>query len=267
MRLARCRRPTRGSPPLGRRLMKRVFQRGPLTAPLLPQPTRRQALTLLALLMGGIVVSLVADRLLGHLVPLQPVALRDWFAGLGAWAAPAYVALMALAIVVTPIPSVPLDIAAGLAFGVFWGTIYTLIGAQLGATICFVLARRFGRGWLERRIGRSAMGHIDRMTERIGAPMLFLMRLLPVFNFDWVSYAAGLTPMSLRTFSAATFAGMLLPVIAIVAVGDALLTNPGQAALIFGGLVLLAVLPLGFWIVRPVKAMPEGEPKDVTAST
>jgi hypothetical protein len=45
----------------------------------------------------------------------------------------------------------------------------------------------------------------------------------------------------------ATFVGMLLPVIAIVAVGDSLATSPSRSALIFAGLVLLGLVPLAWW--------------------
>ena len=79
--------------------------------------------------------------------------------------------------------------------------------------------------------------------------------MLPVFNFDWVSYAAGLTRMSFAHFTLATFAGMILPVIGVVAVGDQLIANPGRAALIFGVLALLAVLPFVCWIARPAPAL------------
>ena len=70
------------------------------------------------------------------------------------------------------------------------------------------------------------------------------MRLIPLFNFDWVSYGAGLSRMPLGSFMTATFVGMLLPVIAIVAVGDSLATSPSRSAVIFAGLVLLALVPL-----------------------
>ncbi|MBI2941092.1 MAG: TVP38/TMEM64 family protein [Chloroflexi bacterium] len=219
--------------------------------PAVPRPTRKQAMSLLAVALASVALSFVVDRVFGVVLPLDPLVLRDWLRGWGAAAPLIYIGLMALAIVVTPIPSVPLDIAAGLVFGLFWGTVYTLIGAQLGATICFALARRFGRPWVERRLPRQAVASIDQMVDRLGASTLFLMRLLPVFNFDWVSYAAGLTRLSFRTFTLATFGGMLAPVIAIVAVGDALISNPGRAALIFGLLVLLAVLPLVGWIAWP----------------
>ena len=74
------------------------------------------------------------------------------------------------------------------------------------------------------------------------------MRLIPLFNFDWVSYGAGLSRMPLGSFMTATFVGMLLPVIAIVAVGDSLATSPSRSAVIFAGLVLLALVPLAWWV-------------------
>ena len=221
----------------------------------LPQPTRRQSFVLLGVALVGIVLSVIFDRLFGSVLPLEPTAVRDWLRQSGAVAPIVYIALLALAIVVTPIPSVPLDIAAGLAFGLFWGTVYTLTGAQIGATVCFALARRYGRPWLERRLPKAAVSHVDRMTGRLGVPALFFMRLLPVFNFDWVSYAAGLTRMSLAQFTLATFAGMILPVIGIVAVGDQLIANPARAVLIFGILAALAVLPFVWWIARPAPAL------------
>ena len=74
------------------------------------------------------------------------------------------------------------------------------------------------------------------------------MRLIPLFNFDWVSYAAGLSRMPIVSFMTATLLGMVIPVIAIVAVGDSLNASPTRAAIIFGGLVLLALVPLAWWL-------------------
>ena len=74
------------------------------------------------------------------------------------------------------------------------------------------------------------------------------MRLIPLFNFDWVSYAAGLSRMPIISFMTATLFGMVIPVIAIVAVGDSLNASPTRAAILFGGLVLLALVPLAWWL-------------------
>ncbi len=219
----------------------------------LPRPTRRQALVLLAIAVGSVLLSFVIDSLLGQVIPLDPASIRDWLGRQGAYAPLIYILLLATAVVVTPLPSVPLDIAAGLAFGLVWGTIYTLIGAELGALVAFGLARHFGRPWLADRLRQETLQQIDRLSEQLGVRGLLLMRLLPVFNFDWVSYAAGLTRMPVRSFAIATLAGMTPPVIAIVAVGDALVTDPGRAALIFGALLLLVVMPLLWWAIWPAR--------------
>ncbi len=92
---------------------------------------------------------------------------------------------------------------------------------------------------------------MDQLAEQMGGRAVFLMRLLPAFNFDWVSYAAGLTSMSVRTFAAATFLGMLPPVVAIVAVGDLLVSRPAWSALIFGALFVLWAVPFLWWLRPP----------------
>lgn len=227
----------------------------------LPTPTRRQAVYLLAFVLASLVVSYLAERLFGLWVDLNPTAIRGWLQGWGTLAPAVYVTVMVLAIVFTPVPSVPLDIAAGLAFGLFWGTVWTLVGAEIGALIAFWLARRLGRGWLARRLGAERIAKVDALTERMGWRAVFLMRLLPAFNFDWVSYAAGLTSMSARKFAVATFFGMLPPVVAIVAVGDLLVSRPGWSALIFGALFVLWAVPFLWWL-RPQGRRPDGTNTD-----
>jgi uncharacterized membrane protein YdjX (TVP38/TMEM64 family) len=220
---------------------------------------RPEARWLLLLAGASIAAGLAWDALFGRAIPLRPEAIRDWLDGQGAWAPLIFVALMTLAVVVSPIPSVPLDIAAGLAFGLFWGTVYTLIGAELGAIIAFGLARRLGRGWLVRRLPEVAMARIDGLATRQGVRAILLMRLLPVFNFDWVSYAAGLTAIPFPAFALATLLGMIPPVVAIVAVGAALPTQPVLAGAIFGLLILAVVVPLvAPWLPRPWRGARRG---------
>ncbi len=199
---------------------------------------------ILAVMGAGLVVGLLFDLLFGRLISPRPEAIRDQLDGLGIWGPVVFVLLMTTAVVVSPIPSVPLDIAAGLAFGLLWGTVYVLIGAELGAVIAFLVARRVGRPWVERRLPAAFVRRVDGLTARSGARAILLMRLLPAFQFDWVSYAAGLTLLPLRTFALATLIGMTPPVIAIVAVGATLPEHPGVAGVVFGGLVALALGPL-----------------------
>jgi uncharacterized membrane protein YdjX (TVP38/TMEM64 family) len=218
--------------------------------------TPRGALILLGLLAAGVAFSFALDWLVSRFIDLDAERIERWIDGFGLLAPLVYMALLASTIIFTPLPSVPVDIAGGLAFGVVLGTLYTMIGGMTGATVNFYVARRLGRGFVERKLGRQAMEQIDGLAERMGAKLVFLTRLIPLFNFDWVSYAAGLTRISYRTYAIASALGMLLPVIGIVYVGDVLLTHPGRSALVFTGLVVFsAIPPLAFLIWVGVRAL------------
>lgn len=205
--------------------------------------TPKQALILLALLAGGVALSFALDWVIGRFVELDAERIEAWISDFGLLAPIVYMLLLASTIIFTPLPSVVVDIAGGLAFGLFWGTVYTMAGGMLGATVNFYVARRLGRGYVERKLGARAMAQVDGMAERMGAKAVFLTRLIPLFNFDWVSYAAGLTRLSYREYAVASAAGMLLPVIGIVYVGDVLLSHPGRSALVFSALVVWSALP------------------------
>ena len=209
-----------------------------------PFDRRRVMRWLIVIIGAGLVLGFVWDALFGRLFPFQPADIGDWLNKAGAWAPLVYIGAMIVAIVASPIPSVPLDIAAGLTFGLFWGTIYTLIGAEIGAVIAFLVARRLGRPRLVRRLSPEAMRHIDDLSARVGVKAIIVMRLLPAFNFDWVSYAAGLTAISLPRFAIATLIGMTPPVIAITAVGSTYGDRPVLSISILVVLVLLATGPL-----------------------
>lgn len=205
--------------------------------------TPRQALILLGLLVVGVAISFAFEWLLGRFVELDAERIEQWISDFGLLAPLVYIALLASTIIFSPLPSVVVDVAGGLAFGLFWGTLYTMAGGMIGATVNFYVARRLGRGYVERKLGAKAMGQVDSMAERMGAKAVFLTRLIPLFNFDWVSYAAGLTRISYRDYAVASAAGMLLPVIGIVYVGDVLLSHPGRSALVFSLLVVWSALP------------------------
>jgi uncharacterized membrane protein YdjX (TVP38/TMEM64 family) len=119
-----------------------------------------------------------------------------------------YVLVMAMAVVISPIPSLPLDIAAGAYFGPVLGTLYSVMGAAGGAVVSFIIARSLGREFISPYLG----GHINFCSvcsDKLLTKVVFLSRLMPVVSFDVISYGAGLTTMSLRKFTLATFFGMI----------------------------------------------------------
>jgi len=152
-----------------------------------------------------------------------------------------YMLLMAMAVVIAPLPSIPLDVAAGAFFGPWLGTLYSLLGALAGAIGSFLIARFFGRKIVERFVG----GHIHFCTQcsdRLLTKVVFLSRLLPVVSFDIVSYGAGLTQMSLKKFSWATFWGMIPLTFIYNTFGSVLLVQRPLAAIFGVGMVTLFFL-------------------------
>jgi len=138
----------------------------------------------------------------------HPEQIKKWLSSAGALAPFLYMSIMALAVIVSPIPSLPLDIAAGAFFGPTLGTIYSVLGGLAGAALSFLIARLTGRELIERFLG----GHINFCTncsDKVLTKIVFISRLLPLVSFDIVSYGAGLTKMSLKYFLLATFLGMI----------------------------------------------------------
>lgn len=119
-----------------------------------------------------------------------------------------FVLVMAISIIVSPIPSMPLAATSGVLFGPLLGTFYSVVGGTLGAIISFYIARVFGRRFIE-RILKSHIDFCDVCTGKYIVYFVFFSRLLPIFHFDIISYGAGLTNITLRKFAAATFFGMM----------------------------------------------------------
>jgi uncharacterized membrane protein YdjX (TVP38/TMEM64 family) len=133
-------------------------------------------------------------------------AMRAYIVRLG-WMGPAaVVVLMSIAIVLSPIPSAPIAMAAGAAYGM-WGAVYVGIGAEVGAILAFWIARVLGREVMVRWFGdRISFGWLGSQNALMA--IVFATRLMPFLSFDLVSYAAGLTPLTFWRFAVATLLGI-----------------------------------------------------------
>lgn len=177
----------------------------------------------------------------------------DWieaFLQQAGWLAPLlYMFLRVIAIVVTVVPNAPLDIAGGMLFGPFWGTIYALLGSEAGAIACFLLARHMGREAITRLLHKD-ITFSNRIARRQLAYIVLIARLEPVFSFALVSYGAGLTRMTLASFALCTLIGMTPGTIILNYYGRSFFSG-GLLLQTFLGLalvVLLFVIPV--WIKR-----------------
>jgi len=172
---------------------------------------------------------------------LDPVWIRAFLKRMGILAPLAYIFLRAVGIVASVVPNAPLDIAGGVVFGPFWGTVYALIGSEVGAIICFILARVLGREAIARLLHRN-VSFCDRFAHRQMALIVLIARLEPIFSFALVSYGAGLTRMSLRTFALSTFLGMTPGTILLNYYGKSLFSGVNLPLQICLGLVLVIML-------------------------
>ena len=196
---------------------------------------------------------------------VQGDPLQEALRSAGPWAPVLFVGVMAMVVIVPPLPSLPVDVVGGALFGWFWGGLLVLLGATLGATVAFCLARAFGRGEVARRLG----GHVafcSACSDHTLTGAVLVARLIPFVSFDLVSYGAGLTSMSLRRFVMATFVGAAPLAFATAALGTAVSLD-GPLPWILGGVAALGlvvvprVLERRGWIDPDAWHSPEADPR------
>ncbi|MDH3745182.1 MAG: TVP38/TMEM64 family protein, partial [Acidobacteriota bacterium] len=196
---------------------------------------------------GLVLVVILVERQFHLSAGLKAARIEDRLQAAGPLAPLAFVLVMAVTVLL-PVPTFPLDVLAGRLFGPFFGTLYAVSGATLGASLSFLLARWLGRDF----VARYLKGHIHfcgRCSDKLLTKVVFFTRLIPAVSFDVVSYAAGLTAMSLTRFALASFLGMLPLTFAYVLFGPLLsIGNPITWLGAVAAAALLFLLPR--WIER-----------------
>ncbi|WP_375513441.1 TVP38/TMEM64 family protein [uncultured Nostoc sp.] len=112
----------------------------------------------------------------------------------------AFIALYIIATVAF-FPGSILTLGAGVIFGTVWGSLYVFIGATLGATAAFLVGRYLARGWVARKIAENKkFAAIDQAVGKEGLKIVLLTRLSPIFPFNLLNYAFGITGVSLQDY-------------------------------------------------------------------
>ena len=153
----------------------------------------------------------------------QVDALRAWIESLGALGPAAYVLVYAVLVAVAA-PPTPLTVLASAMFGSVVGVVVTSLGSTLGAVIAMLAARHLLRDVLTRRFAANArFQRLNDLFERQGAIIVAVTRLVPIFPFNALNYAFGLTNVRVSTYTFWSWLCML-PMTVIVVVGaDAVL--------------------------------------------
>jgi uncharacterized membrane protein YdjX (TVP38/TMEM64 family) len=149
-------------------------------------------LVVVIFLVGGLI--LIWNSPVGFLLRDQEqlaLTLQKW----GKWAPLITISLHILQVMTAPIPGTAIDAVNGLLFGPWLGTLYSMIGLIIGSVTVMLLTRKFGRPLMERFVEPSSIERIDRLVERRGSLVIFLIFLLPFLPDDAICFLAGLTPI------------------------------------------------------------------------
>lgn len=210
-------------------------------------------LALLALIAAAVVWLSLRYDLQGRLRDLL-----GWVEGQGLLGVLVFMAAYATATVFF-IPGSILTLGAGFVYGVLEGVVYVSLASTLGATLAFLVGRYIARGWVSRRIeGSPRFAAIDRAVSEEGWKIVGLTRLSPIFPFNLLNYAYGLTGVSLPAYAAASWIGMVPGTLMYVYLGSlagSLATLGGRegrttAEWLFYGLGLVATVVVTVYVTK-----------------
>jgi uncharacterized membrane protein YdjX (TVP38/TMEM64 family) len=174
------------------------------------------------LFLSGLIAVVVLARVSGVGQYLEPEKLRALFASFGIVAPLVYIAFFTLAPALM-LPGLPISMAGATVFGPVWGVVYTIIGATLGACLAFLIARYAARDWVERKLVGQRWSKLDAETAQNGWKAVAFTRLIPLFPFNLLNFAFGLTKISFLQYAVATFIFMLPGTIAFITFSSSLL--------------------------------------------
>ncbi|WP_444685033.1 TVP38/TMEM64 family protein [Alkalicoccus luteus] len=178
-------------------------------------------------------------------IQISPEEIERWVSEAGVWAPLVFVILYTVRPLIL-FPASILSLAGGLKFGALYGTALIVAGATAGAVLSFVVARRLGKNIAGKEWkGRGA--ELQRQLERNGFIYVLMIRLIPIFNFDMISYLCGISKVKLRAFFFGTWIGIIPGAFAYAFLGASVME--GNIQLIAGAVavfIAVSAIPLFF---------------------
>ncbi|WP_461483243.1 VTT domain-containing protein [Porticoccus sp.] len=211
--------------------------------------------TLLRIFILGLVVAGIAAAVI-YRDALSAEALEHWVADFGAAGPLVFMLIYAVGTVLF-LPGSVITLAGGALFGPVWGTLYNLTGATLGATLAFLIARYLAGDWVEQKSG-GRIKQLKNGVETEGWRFVAFVRLVPLFPFNVLNYALGLTRISLSHYVIASYLCMLPGALAYTYLGYAgREAITGGEGMIQKGLLALALLAVVAFLPRLIAKLRE----------
>lgn len=196
---------------------------------------------LVLLLCGGAIVWFVEDGIDSFSGETIAAYIKSW----GVWGHFSLVGLM-VAHSFIPFPAEFVAIAAGMSFGMVWGTVLTWTGAMIGGLLAFGIARQLGRPFVADILTPDQLARIDTGSAVTTVSAMIAVRLVPVIAFNLVNYGAGLTNVSWWRFTWTTAIGILPLTFLMAMIGDQMRdpTFADWMMLLGAGLLMLVIVHL-----------------------
>lgn len=183
-----------------------------------------------------------------HYLMYDVGALRNFINSFGALAPFVLILMQVSQVLVAPIPGPVVGAASGYAFGVFWGTIYGFIGLAIGSSIAVLLAKYYGRPFVEDVLADETMDKFDYLADEHGFLPFFLLFLLPGFPDDAICFIAGLTDLDTKKLLLFASFGRIPGLISLTVFGNSLALG-NLKVMFLTGLIVIAV-SAGAWYMR-----------------
>ena len=159
--------------------------------------------------------------------------------------------MMTMQAVIAPLPAFLITATNGLVFGVYWGIIISWIGAMCGALVSFMMSRLFYKSFSQKIQGhKKGIEYLERLESRYGFRVILTARLLPFISFDFISYAAGLSSIKVRSFLIATGIGMLPATIVYTVFGFEMEKLKEYSDILFTFSVLAVLVLFLLWFLQ-----------------
>lgn len=221
-------------------------------------PRRRVSLRSALLRFTVLAVLLIGAYLVFRFTPLHEFLTKERMVSLMAdlravWWAP--LALIGLYVVLSPtgLPVSPLIWAGGIVFGIWWGWLYNFIGALLGASASYLLARALGRDLVLHVASASLLERVERILERHGFWTLVRVRFLPI-PFAVINYGAALAGIRWPVFISSSTLGLAPSMVIWTYFGYALFSvTTADRTEVVRNLLLALILTLGLTFLVPLR--------------
>lgn len=179
----------------------------------------------------------------------EPAQFQAWVDSYGIWGRMLFVGMVVLQVVVAFIPGEPIELAAGYAFGFWEGTLLTLLGFLIGSWLIFLLVRRLGVKLVEAFFPREKIERFSFLTDpQKSETLAFILMLIPGTPKDFLSYFAGLTPLTIGRWLLIVAVGRIPSLITSTATGAAAgKQNYILTAVMVGVMVVLTVAGLIYY--------------------